>query len=132
MADCEQQLPNGSWGRSGAYTVLVNRDSATSNYYRKDKSVTIPIQSDHSNMVKFGRGDVNLAIVTSLIAEIFTAADLTVVPERGGPSTDLPGSTVSGGLGRQPSKGGESSDYPSLTELDYILSALKGLSISLR
>ncbi|KAK3319651.1 hypothetical protein B0T19DRAFT_270056 [Cercophora scortea] len=64
------QLPDGTWNKQGTPTVLVSPDSATNNQCRKDKSVTIPINRDHSNMVKFSRGDAQLGIVLSSIIEV--------------------------------------------------------------
>ncbi|KAM0511390.1 hypothetical protein ACHAPE_009905 [Trichoderma viride] len=58
---------DGSWCKKGPLAVLVNTDSATCHYYSKDKSLTIPINKDHSNMVKFSRGDNDLGkIIVSL------------------------------------------------------------------
>lgn len=47
----------------------MSRDSATCRYYRKDKSATIPINQNHSSMVKFSRGDATMGVIISLIKE---------------------------------------------------------------
>lgn len=52
--------------------VLVNTDSATCHYHRGDRSVTIPINKDHSNMVKFSRGDVDLDKIIISLNELST------------------------------------------------------------
>ncbi|KAK5989024.1 hypothetical protein PT974_10522 [Cladobotryum mycophilum] len=49
------QRPDGSWDRNGPLAVLVNPDSATCHQNRKSKALTIPINDDHTNMVKFSR-----------------------------------------------------------------------------
>jgi len=128
-----QQRPDGSWDRSGPHTVLVNSYSATSHYYRKDKSVTIPIHRDHSNMVKFSRGDAYLVIITSSIAELCTFAQLINQSEPAvsdgaavcsDPDQDLPESRV-------PGDDENYSKYPSLVELSEILSTLEGMFVLL-
>lgn len=68
-----QQRQDGTWERSGPPVVLVNRESATCNNYHKNRSVTIPINSDHSSMVKFSRGDSDLSIVIDTIASLCCA-----------------------------------------------------------
>jgi hypothetical protein len=57
--------------------VLVSPDSATCHYYRKDKSLTIPINKDHSNMIKFSRGDSSLGPVLISIKELCSLEKLT-------------------------------------------------------
>ncbi|KAK3690388.1 hypothetical protein B0T22DRAFT_499792 [Podospora appendiculata] len=61
------QRPDNSWNKEGPPTVLVSPDSATSYQCQWNKSVTIPINEDHSNMVKFSPGDANLRLVLSSI-----------------------------------------------------------------
>jgi hypothetical protein len=48
----------------------VNPDSATCNHNRNDKSSTIPINEDHSNMVKFSEGDVNLGLIIPALMDL--------------------------------------------------------------
>ncbi|KAH8895466.1 hypothetical protein GQ53DRAFT_715140 [Thozetella sp. PMI_491] len=64
------QQSDGTWERNGPPVVLVNPDSATCRYNRKNKAITIPINEDHSNMVKFSRGDLNLGPVLSCLREL--------------------------------------------------------------
>jgi len=64
-----QKLANGTWSRTGTPAVLVNPESATSHYCRNNRSATFPIDKDHSSMVKFPRGDSNLAVVTQIIMD---------------------------------------------------------------
>lgn len=45
-------------------------DSATYRYNYKGKHLTIPINKDHSKMVKFSRGDANLASILLSLAEM--------------------------------------------------------------
>lgn len=59
----------------------MSRDSATCRYYRKDRSATIPINQNHSNMVKFSRGDATMGVVISLIKEICSASHVLQHPE---------------------------------------------------
>ncbi|KAH6640664.1 hypothetical protein F5144DRAFT_105787 [Chaetomium tenue] len=61
---------DGSWERNGPPAVLVNPESATCHHFRKDKSVTIPINEDHSNMVKFSRDDATLRIIIHSLSEL--------------------------------------------------------------
>ncbi|EAQ88998.1 hypothetical protein CHGG_05617 [Chaetomium globosum CBS 148.51] len=61
---------DGTWARTGRPTVLVNPESATSHNYRTNKSLTIPINEDHSNMVKFPRDDANLRLILHSLSEI--------------------------------------------------------------
>ncbi|KAK0645794.1 hypothetical protein B0T16DRAFT_492873 [Cercophora newfieldiana] len=68
------KLADGAWSRTGPPAVLVNVESATSHYCRKDQLTTFPINEDHSNMVKFSRGDPNLGLVTQIIVD-FCALD---------------------------------------------------------
>ncbi|KAK1751162.1 hypothetical protein QBC47DRAFT_392355 [Echria macrotheca] len=65
-----KQLPDGTWSRSGPPVLLVNPASATCNWSRKDKSRTIPIDGDHSTMVKFSLGDPDLGIVMMVLSKI--------------------------------------------------------------
>lgn len=57
--------------------MLVSPDSATCHYYRKDKSLTIPINKDHSNMIKFSRGDSTLGPVLVSLKELCSLEQLT-------------------------------------------------------
>ena len=79
---------DGSWARTGKSAVLVNPESATCRNYREDRSLTIPINEDHSNMVKFSRGDPNLGVILHSIAEFCSPRSLR---RRGAdPSIDIP------------------------------------------
>ncbi|KEY73755.1 hypothetical protein S7711_10189 [Stachybotrys chartarum IBT 7711] len=66
------KLADGSWDRNGPPEILVNPDSATSHRNRDSKSkwFTVPINEDHTNMVKFTRGSANLGTVVSLVADL--------------------------------------------------------------
>ncbi|CAH0046161.1 unnamed protein product [Clonostachys solani] len=62
-----KKLPNGKWNKDGPLALLVNPDSATCHHDVDDETVTIPIDEDHSNMVKFSRGNATLpAIIATL------------------------------------------------------------------
>ncbi|CAH0005040.1 unnamed protein product [Clonostachys byssicola] len=65
-----RQMPDQSWDRNGPREVLVNPDSATSYYNRKDKASILPINENHSNMVKFSSGNPNLGSILVLLREI--------------------------------------------------------------
>jgi len=65
-----QRAADGTWSRNGPRAVLVDRNSATCHYYRKDRSITIPINQDHSGMVKFSRSDQNLSVIIQALAEL--------------------------------------------------------------
>ncbi|KAH7304158.1 hypothetical protein B0I35DRAFT_484642 [Stachybotrys elegans] len=71
------RLADGSWDRNGPPEILVNPDSATSHRNRdsKSKCFTVPINEDHTNMVKFTRGSANLGTVVSLIADLCSQCD---------------------------------------------------------
>ncbi|CRK16662.1 hypothetical protein BN1708_002918 [Verticillium longisporum] len=79
------QRPDGTWAKDGDPTVLVNPDSATCYFNRHDKTATIPINKDHSNMVKFSRGDANLSSILVSLLELCSlpqaARGLPSVPE---------------------------------------------------
>ncbi|KAK0638583.1 hypothetical protein B0T16DRAFT_227181 [Cercophora newfieldiana] len=66
-----------TWARTGPPAVLVSPESATCHYYRKNKAATFPINEDHSNMVKFSRGDPNLEVVTQFIRELGAVESLS-------------------------------------------------------
>ncbi|KAH6617141.1 hypothetical protein F5144DRAFT_541013 [Chaetomium tenue] len=70
------QLKDGSWSRNGPSEVLVSRDSATCRHSRNNKSATIPINQNHSNMVKFSRGDATIGTIITSIKEICSPSNL--------------------------------------------------------
>ncbi|KAH6857077.1 hypothetical protein B0I37DRAFT_89683 [Chaetomium sp. MPI-CAGE-AT-0009] len=128
------QRPDGSWDRCGPHRVLVNPESATFHNCRKDKSVTIPIGKDHSSMVKFGRGDTYLGIITNSIAEICPTAQLTNQQGPAGLVGVVVDSTAAQDLlgPRLFSAGyGECNNHSSLIELGETLSALEELHAEL-
>ncbi|CAH0002163.1 unnamed protein product [Clonostachys byssicola] len=61
---------DGQWGRNGPSEILVSPDSATCYFNSKNKIMTIPIDKDHSSMVKFSRGDKDLEIILQTIGEL--------------------------------------------------------------
>lgn len=64
-----QKQPDGTWARTGPPAILVDPESAT--YHNlKDSSATIPINQDHSSMVKFPRGDPDLGVILHAIAQL--------------------------------------------------------------
>ncbi|KAK0714484.1 hypothetical protein B0H67DRAFT_553198 [Lasiosphaeris hirsuta] len=65
-----EQRDDGTWATTGPPAILVSIASATCHYHRKDKSVTIPINESHSNMVKFSRGDPNLEIIMESVRDL--------------------------------------------------------------
>ncbi|KAK3290170.1 uncharacterized protein B0H64DRAFT_368987 [Chaetomium fimeti] len=65
-----KRRPSGTWERTGTPAVLVNLDSATCYHWRKNKSMTIPINEDHANMVKFSKGHADLGTIIHLIDEL--------------------------------------------------------------
>ncbi|KAK7215375.1 hypothetical protein V2G26_003378 [Clonostachys chloroleuca] len=65
-----RQMPDQSWDRNGPREVLVNPDSATSYHNRKDKTSILPINENHSNMVKFSSGNTNLGSILVLLREM--------------------------------------------------------------
>ncbi|KAK4454860.1 hypothetical protein QBC34DRAFT_433106 [Podospora aff. communis PSN243] len=74
-----ERREDGSWGRSSRdKAALVSPHSATSNYFSKESKQTdiIPINKDHSNMVKFTPGDSTLNIIIALVAELCSMAPL--------------------------------------------------------
>lgn len=80
-------------------------------------------------MVKFGRGDPYLGIITTSIAEICPAAQLINQQDPAGPSGVVVGSAAAQHLFLEslPSAGDkEHNNYSSLIELDKMLSALEG------
>ncbi|KAI1140104.1 hypothetical protein F5Y05DRAFT_306974 [Hypoxylon sp. FL0543] len=63
---------NGKWSRTGAEEILVTPESATRGIYRQttQSDLIIPINEDHSNIVKFSENDPNYAIVAQKLAQI--------------------------------------------------------------
>src|SRR4051812_22908419 len=128
-----QKRPDGSWDKCGLYTVLVNPDSATSHYFRKDKSVTIPIHKNHSNMVKFTRGDTSLGIIIASLAELCSRTQLAdhSRPKRpSGTVTDSNGNPLGSQLSSRTQGCEENVDHTALEELGEIFSALDGMLVS--
>ncbi|KAI1655243.1 hypothetical protein F4813DRAFT_368207 [Daldinia decipiens] len=77
---------NVSSSRSGPETVLVTRRSATGGRCYEDPSLTIQIDENHSDIVKFTRGDHRIRILVNRLANIcgicpvFDRLDLGIVP----------------------------------------------------
>ncbi|CAG9977302.1 unnamed protein product, partial [Clonostachys byssicola] len=67
--------PDGTWTKNGPSEVLVNPDSATSYRNTKNKIMTIPIDKDHSGMVKFSSGDRDLETILLILAELCDQQD---------------------------------------------------------
>lgn len=70
-----QLQPDGTWTKNGPSEVLVNPDSATSYRNTKNKIMTIPIDKDHSGMVKFSSGDRDLETILLILAELCDQQD---------------------------------------------------------
>jgi len=135
-----QQRPDGSWDRLGPCRVLVDPDSATCHNNRKNKAATIPIHKDHSNMVKFTRGDTCFGIIAVSIAEISSTQltdslaskvhgshSLTEIEEAplaadSNTRDDLPETYLSESFTSL-------EDYMALKDLDELMSALEGTLI---
>ncbi|KAH8745848.1 hypothetical protein BGZ57DRAFT_974359 [Hyaloscypha finlandica] len=58
------------YSRSGPDTILVTRESATSGRCFDNQSLTIQIDENHSDMVKFPSGDYRTRIIASKLADI--------------------------------------------------------------
>jgi len=78
-------------------------------------------------MIKFTRGNPSLSVIISSIADIISDGRSIGSTERGGPSGVPVGSAGTESLGGRNSMTGGFSDYPSLMQLDEILSALEGV-----
>lgn len=63
-----QQTPDGIWVRSQTYEILVNKESAIPLGTPPDH--TIPVNEDHSNMVKFGEDDPVYHVIKSFLFEV--------------------------------------------------------------
>ncbi|KAH8892136.1 hypothetical protein GQ53DRAFT_806091 [Thozetella sp. PMI_491] len=61
---------DGCFTRSGPASVMVDRQSATSGRWTTDRELTIQIDEDHSNMVKFPLGDHRTPIIVRKIRQI--------------------------------------------------------------
>jgi hypothetical protein len=75
--DCcsRQVLPNGQWCRSGNYIRLVTKESATCFCPHEALHDQIPIDTDHSNLVKFpGVDDRNYETVSMKIQDMVKKA----------------------------------------------------------
>ncbi|KAI0414535.1 hypothetical protein F5X98DRAFT_244213 [Xylaria grammica] len=65
--------PSGKWKRAGPEHILVSRTSATRGESRLD--MVIPINEDHSTMVKFSHNSEHLIIVAHKLKQIATPVD---------------------------------------------------------
>ena len=64
------QETNGSWSMNGPYAVLVNEASATHGRPGENEAHNIqPINSTHSEMVKFGIRDPNYKLVAGFLRD---------------------------------------------------------------
>lgn len=61
---------NGSCVRNGPPQLLVNPDSATCHCNSKNKALTVPIDKDHSSLVKLSNGDKDLNTIISILSNI--------------------------------------------------------------
>ncbi|KAK0701077.1 hypothetical protein B0H67DRAFT_547600 [Lasiosphaeris hirsuta] len=125
------QRPDGSWDRSGPRTVLVNPASATSNYYLKKKSITIPIDKDHSGMVKFTRGDVHLGIITASIAEICSTTHLNDQAGSAGLDAAIPRGHQGPRVANQARNDKDEIDSAAMEELVRVSSAVEEMHSSI-
>ncbi|CAH0025876.1 unnamed protein product [Clonostachys rhizophaga] len=66
-----QKLPTGKFSRTGPETVMVPKESATKGLCNSNPALTIQIDEDHSNMVKFSTGDHRIDILAIKLSEIF-------------------------------------------------------------
>ncbi|VUC31502.1 unnamed protein product [Clonostachys rosea] len=64
------KLASTQWNKNGPFAVLVNPDSATCHRNTTEKLKTIPIDENHSDMVKFSRGHKDLPTIILTIREL--------------------------------------------------------------
>jgi len=68
-------MPNGEWKRYGQYLRLVTKDSATSICPHEALHNQIPIDTDHSNLVKFpGTDDRHYETVSMMLEDLVMKA----------------------------------------------------------
>lgn len=125
-----QQRPDGMWDRNGPPTVLVNPESATSRNYRTNQSSTIPIDEDHSNMVKFPPGDATLGVVIHSLRELCSSSPAASISLRTG--DDFGDRLISSGSSRDMPRDGrhteDSRDERMLGKLSQLVTSLTGRS----
>ncbi|KAI1376505.1 hypothetical protein F4677DRAFT_459687 [Hypoxylon crocopeplum] len=78
------------FSRSGPDTVLVTRNSATGGRCIIDPSLTIQIDENHSDMVKFSNGDHRMRIIANRLADICGISWIPQPPDSGTVSTNAP------------------------------------------
>ncbi|KAL7815736.1 hypothetical protein V8C26DRAFT_103026 [Trichoderma gracile] len=64
------ELVSGMYQRSGPEAILVSRTSATGNRCTSDPASTIPIDANHSNMVKLSYGSHMIGLIANKLREI--------------------------------------------------------------
>ncbi|VUC30839.1 unnamed protein product [Clonostachys rosea] len=63
-------VSDGTWAKDGSLQLLVAPDSATCHNNTKNNTITVPIDRDHSSMVKFSSGDRYLDTIIHILFEI--------------------------------------------------------------
>lgn len=115
--------------------VLVTPESATCHYCRKDRSLTIPINENHSNMVKFGRGDPNLGVIIYSLSELCSSTQYrSANPQSIEPDQSAghePRDRQSFGLGSSANPLEQLEGIKTLRELERLLLSIEGMPFSL-
>ncbi|OIW26426.1 hypothetical protein CONLIGDRAFT_472512 [Coniochaeta ligniaria NRRL 30616] len=115
------RLADGSYSRCGPDRIMVTRESATRGRWRSNPSSTLPIDEDHSNMVKLPAGDHRIGQIISLINEICRSDQIT--PAVAQPKQGLPPGRPHDGPFARPQGSHDAMDTPSLwyTSKDIVL-----------
>ncbi|VUC32091.1 unnamed protein product [Clonostachys rosea] len=84
------KLSTGEFSRTGPETVMVSKESATRGLCNSCPALTIQIDEDHSNMVKFSTGDYRIDILASKLSHILGIEHKALLPEiTGGLKTQI-------------------------------------------
>lgn len=73
----QESISTGRFTRTGPATVMVSPKSATRNLHNSNPDLTIQIDENHSNMVKFATGDHRIVIISRKMREICGMAEPT-------------------------------------------------------
>ncbi|KAG8163153.1 hypothetical protein KVR01_007631 [Diaporthe batatas] len=92
----EKDFATGRFSRTGPGTVMVSRESATRHLCRSQPSLTVQIDENHSDMVKFGIGSKYIGIIASKLGTICAMPEHTTAQFPSEPSRKLDENALAG------------------------------------
>ncbi|RWA04471.1 hypothetical protein EKO27_g10640 [Xylaria grammica] len=115
--------PSGKWTRAGPEHILVSRTSATRRESKLD--MVIPINEDHSAMVKFPRNSQHLIIVAHKLKQIAAPVGHLSRTANGISDTSTPLNTQSLGLATTPEDDENNDRRKEQQDLDLLIASLR-------